>query len=248
MTELSRFDGMQTVVFHLLTGIAPASGLTILVYGAVNRLHGDWRLPAAVHPVLVTATIISAFLVAFDVPYSLYLSATAPIHRSLPLLFVILAVPLWRDGHTVVAQWQALAVTILCGAAISVGSAVLAALSVAQPELIGVLSVKSTPTAAALEFVGLTGGPVGLTVVLVVLTGIAGTSLCSTVFRFAGVTDERAQGLALGLAASALGIARAFRISPVAGGFASVGMILNSFATLALASLAVASPSGLPGP
>lgn len=48
------------------------------------------------------------------------------------------------------------------------------------------------------------------------------------------VRDERAQGLALGITAHALGTARAFQISESAGAFASVGMIVNALATAAL--------------
>jgi putative effector of murein hydrolase len=55
--------------------------------------------------------------------------------------------------------------------------------------------------------------------------------------RFAGVTDERAKGFALGLAANGLGTARAFSISPTAGSFASMGMILNAFVTAGLSLL-----------
>ena len=237
---------LSKLMFDLLTGTAPATGMTVLVYGLVAYAHRRWHLPDALHPVLVTATILAAALFAFAIPYPLYLAATAPILGALPLLFVLLAVPLWRDRHILAAQWQTLTVAVVCGAVVSVACGLTAAFSAAQPALLGVLSVKSTPTAAALEFVQLTGGPTGLTVVLVVLTGIVGAGIGPTVFRIAGVTDERAQGLALGIAASALGVARAFRISPTAGGFATVGMILNSFATLALAAIAFTTMTGLP--
>ncbi len=243
MSIFLRYDELHGVASDLMTGVASATGLTMLVYALVASLHKRWRWPDALHPVLVTTAALSSVLIAFHIPYPLYLAATAPIHRALPLLFVLLAVPLWRNGHILVARWQALITAVMCSAVISVASAFVVALSVAQPRLIGALSVKSIPTAAALDLVGLVGGPAGLTVMLVVFTGIVGAGLGTTVFRIVGVTDERAQGLALGLTASALGVAQAFRISPIAGGFASVGMIINSFATVALATLAIAVAS-----
>jgi putative effector of murein hydrolase len=53
----------------------------------------------------------------------------------------------------------------------------------------------------------------------------------------AGIRDHRAIGLALGVASHAIGTARAFQISDTAGAFSTLGMILNSLLTVALAPI-----------
>jgi putative effector of murein hydrolase len=62
-----------------------------------------------------------------------------------------------------------------------------------------------------------------------------GPSLLSAI----GVRDHRAVGFAIGIAAHAIGTARAFQISETAGAFATLGMILNAILTVALAPLAL---------
>jgi putative effector of murein hydrolase len=52
-----------------------------------------------------------------------------------------------------------------------------------------------------------------------------------------GIKDERAAGFARGVASHAIGTARAFQISDVAGAFASLGMILNALMTIAIVPL-----------
>jgi putative effector of murein hydrolase len=48
-----------------------------------------------------------------------------------------------------------------------------------------------------------------------------------------------AQGLSIGVAAHAIGTARAFQLSETAGSFASLGMILNALLTTVLVALLV---------
>jgi putative effector of murein hydrolase len=55
-----------------------------------------------------------------------------------------------------------------------------------------------------------------------------------------GIEDDRAKGFALGVASHAIGTARAFQISEVAGAFASLGMILNALLTIVLVPMVFA--------
>ncbi len=83
------------------------------------------------------------------------------------------------------------------------------------------------------------GGTTALTAVGVIFTGVIGAVFGPNLLRCAGVKDERAMGLALGVASHAIGTARAFEISEVAGAFASLGMILNALLAIALAPMAL---------
>jgi putative effector of murein hydrolase len=73
----------------------------------------------------------------------------------------------------------------------------------------------------------------------VISTGICGAMFGPAVLDALGVLDDRAKGFALGVASHAIGTARAFQISEVAGAFASLGMILNALLTIALVPVAV---------
>jgi putative effector of murein hydrolase len=75
--------------------------------------------------------------------------------------------------------------------------------------------------------------------VVVITTGIVGAAFGQGLLRSAGVHDERAAGLALGLASHGIGTARAFQISERTGAFATVGMILNALLTVLMAPVAL---------
>ena len=80
--------------------------------------------------------------------------------------------------------------------------------------------------------------------VIVISTGIFGAAFGPAILKLAGIEDERAAGFALGVASHAIGTARAFQISEVAGAFASLGMILNALLTIALVPLVLALLTG----
>jgi putative effector of murein hydrolase len=107
-------------------------------------------------------------------------------------------------------------------------------------ELLATLAPRSATAAVAAGIAERLGGAPGLTVVVVISTGIFGAVLGPAILRSVGVVDDRAIGFALGVASHAIGTARAFQISEVAGAFSSLGMILNALLTIALAPVALA--------
>jgi putative effector of murein hydrolase len=60
---------------------------------------------------------------------------------------------------------------------------------------------------------------------------IIGVAVAPAVFRLLGVRDERARGVALGVAAHAIGLTQAFQPGQVAGTFAGVAMGLTGLLT-----------------
>ena len=77
-----------------------------------------------------------------------------------------------------------------------------------------------------------------LTAVSVVLTGIMGAIIVTPLMNRAGITDFRARGFAVGIAAHGIGTARAFQVDAVAGD-AGIAMSLNALVTSLLVPLAV---------
>ncbi len=78
-----------------------------------------------------------------------------------------------------------------------------------------------------------------LTAVAVVLTGIMGAIMVTPLMNRMGITDFRARGFAVGIAAHGIGTARAFQVDAVAGVFAGIAMSLNALVTSLLVPLAV---------
>lgn len=215
--------------------------VTVLTYLAATQVQQRAPSCAALQPILLSILCLAGLLLAFHVPYVFYFRATAPIHFAMEPLFILLVVPLWRETEKLRVACVPLAFALLAGSSIAILSGMLPPLRLASSglaeTLAHTLAFRSTTSAAAIGYVTAAGGAAGLTVVIVVLTGIVGAALGPGLLRIGGVTDDRAVGFALGLAANGLGTARAFGISQSAGSFASIGMILNTFATAALSLL-----------
>lgn len=113
----------------------------------------------------------------------------------------------------------------------------------APEDVVRSLAPKSTTVPVALGLSKQIGGMPALTAALTILTGIVGAILGQATVRAIRVRDDRALGLALGVASDGMGTARALQVSETAGAFASLDFALNATITAAvlpvLASLGV---------
>lgn len=227
---------LELLVTHPLFGLA----LTIGVYAIATLVHEELGRPSMLHPVLTSVAAIAALLVATGLSYPVYFAQAAPLHNALSVFVVLLAVPLVRRLPLIHAA--SLPITV----ALSIGSVVAVTTALAPPVGLGMeqsviasLAPKSATAAVAVGISERLGGIVGLAAMIAVLTGLFGAMVGPTLLAASGVRDERAVGFAIGVAAHAIGTARAFQISETAGAFASLGMILNAVLTVALAPFAI---------
>ncbi|NNK17342.1 MAG: LrgB family protein, partial [Sulfitobacter sp.] len=98
-------------------------------------------------------------------------------------------------------------------------------------EVILSLAPKSTTAPVALGISEAVGGVPTLTAVLVILTGIIGAMTVTPLMTLLRITDWRARGFAVGVAAHGIGTARAFQVNPTAGAYAGIAMALNALLT-----------------
>jgi putative effector of murein hydrolase len=218
-----------------------ALAASLAAYLLARWLHLRLGAPALLHPALVACLGLGAALALLGIDHADYFAAARPLHAALLPMTVLLAVPLHRHRALIRAALGPLAVTVAVGGGaailLSAGPAVLAGV----PEALGLtLAAKSVTTAVAVGIAERVGGIPDLAPAIVIATGIAGACLGPTVCRRLGIHDDRAVGLALGIAAHAIGTARAFQISGTAGAFASLGLILNALLTSAAVAFASA--------
>jgi len=148
----------------------------------------------------------------------------------------LLAVPLYRQVGLIRKSAGPIIGALLVGSFVAMISALALPIAIGDgQELLATIAPKSATAAVAVQISERLGGISGLTAVVVISTGITGAVLGPPTLNAVGVTDQRAKGFALGLAAHAIGTARAFQISETAGAFASIGMILNAVLTIVLA-------------
>jgi predicted murein hydrolase (TIGR00659 family) len=214
------------------------TGATVFAFVAATRMSRLCGNHPLLNPTLLAIILIALGLEATGIPYETYLRGTDVVQFMLGPAVVLLAVPLFRHRATIRASWRLIALGLSVGLPVGIVSAVGIAWALgASSQTLLSLAPKSVTTGIAVGLSQEIGGLQGVTVVLVILTGITGAVLGPIVSRVASIEDPRAVGLAMGIASHGIGTARALEISEVAGAFAGLGMGLNGVLTAMLLPL-----------
>ena len=184
------------------------------------------------HPLLVGTPLVAAVLYLINMDFGAYYAGNGALNWLLGPTTVALAVPLARQMRQLPPLLLTVATTVLIGGFFATGCALLMALMFDVDQLMVLsLAAKSVTTPIAVGITKELGGLVTLIVMVVLLTGIVGILAAQTVFNYTKITDERWQGLILGISAHAIGTAKAFEQSPRCGAFSTLGMGLNGIWT-----------------
>lgn len=184
------------------------------------------------HPLLVGTPLVAAVLYLINMDFGAYYAGNGALNWLLGPTTVALAVPLARQMRQLPPLLLTVATTVLIGGFFATGCALLMALTFDVEQLMVLsLAAKSVTTPIAVGITEELGGLVTLIVMVVLLTGIVGILAAQTVFNYTKITDERWQGLILGISAHAIGTAKAFEQSPRCGAFSTLGMGLNGIWT-----------------
>ena len=216
---------------------SPLAGLTLTLVayqGGVWAFERCGRTPL-VNPVLIAVILIIAALKVLGIEYRTYFDGAQFVHFLLGPATVALAVPLYNQFSQVRRSAPAMLAALLVGSLTAAGSAVaLGWLFGASERTLLSLAPKSVTTPIAMGIAEQLGGLPSLTAVFVILTGIVGATLGSSVLNLIRVTDWRARGFGMGVAAHGIGTARALQVNETAGAFSGLAMGLNGLATAVL--------------
>ena len=214
--------------------------VTLLVY-AITDAISIWthRHPLA-NPVLHSMWIIGAFLKLTNTSYTTYFGGAQFVHFLLGPATVALAVPLYENRKVVASAILPMLVALAAGSVTAVASVVLLAEAVGLPrEVVLSMAPKSVTAGVAMGISESLHADPSLTAVAVILTGIIGAITVTPLMNRMHITDFRARGFAVGIAAHGIGTARAFQVDEIAGVFAGIAMSLNALVTSLLVPLAV---------
>jgi len=205
---------------------------TVLAYlvadAAARRLgNSPWA-----NPVLMAVLLIAPILAVTKTDYATYFEGAQFIHFLLGPATVALALPLWDNRDAIRKSVAPIVLALLTGSTVAAGSAILLARAFGLPtEVLLSLAPKSTTAPVALGISEALGGLPALTAVLVILTGIIGAVTVTPMMNLLRISDWRARGFAVGVAAHGIGTARAFQVNPVAGAYAGIAMAMNALLT-----------------
>jgi predicted murein hydrolase (TIGR00659 family) len=195
---------------------------------------------ALLHPVIVSMTVLIAFLVLTDTDYTTYFEGAQFIHFLIGPATVALAVPLYDHRKRIKEMWLHILVACVIGALVAMLSAILIAKWFGLPnELLLTLAPKSVTTPIAIGIAEKIGGISSMAAGFVLITGAMGTLVAPWVFRLLMIKDDAVKGFSLGLSAHGFGTAAAFEISAVAGAFSGLAMGLTGLITAFLVPIVV---------
>ena len=214
--------------------------VTLLTYAVTDAVSLKTRRHPLANPVLHSLWIIGAFLLLTGTSYTTYFAGAQFVHFLLGPATVALAVPLYENRKVVATAILPMLVALAAGSVTAVASVVLLAEAFGLPrEVILSMAPKSVTAGVAMGISESLHADPSLTAVAVILTGIMGAITVTPLMNRMRITDFRARGFAVGIAAHGIGTARAFQVDEVAGVFAGIAMSLNALVTSLLVPLAV---------
>ena len=182
-------------------------------------------------PVIVFGMfLVIGFLLLVGIPYENYMKDINPLFNNLlGYVTVALAIPLAAMRYDDLPLKGIIGVLIfasISAVALPMGLAYL--LHMADSTIMA-FATRAVTTPIAINIATLLHAPVSLAILIVILSGVIGAAFSPLILRH--INDERASGLALGLAAHAIGTAQAWQRGSVAGRYAAFGMAVNAVFT-----------------
>ncbi|OYV43092.1 MAG: hypothetical protein B7Z75_10070 [Acidocella sp. 20-57-95] len=192
------------------------------------------------NPTFLSITFLACALLLTGTPYSAYFNGAQYVHFLLGPATVALAVPMYANRHSIKKHFGPIFISLTAGSFVAASSAMLIARALGAPHNVLVsLGPKSVTSPIAMAIAQNLGGQPPLAAVFVMITGIFGAVICTSVFKLVRVKDWRAQGLAAGTAAHGLATARMILINETAGAFGGVAIGLNGIVTSVMLPLLV---------
>jgi len=216
-----------TPLFHLT--------MTLVAFQVANFAFEKAGRNPLLNPVLGAVLLLVAMLLLTDTDYGTYFEGAQFVHFLLGPATVALAVPLYRQWHTVRRSAVAILASLIAGSLTAIVTAVATAWFFGGSlPILASLAPKSVTAPVAMAIAEELGGLPSLTAVLVIMTGIIGAMFGPGILNLIGVKDWRARGLAMGTASHGIGTARALQVNETAGAFSGLAMGLNALATALL--------------
>lgn len=231
---MSGADGLKALASTPLVWLT----VTLVVFAGADWISRLTKRNPLAHPILLSAPVLIAALLATGVSYSTYAQGTQVLVFLLGPAVVGLAVPIWAQRETIRRLALPLAAALLAGALTAIVSAVgIAWLFGAPPEILASIAPRSVTTPVAMAIAGQLGGIASLAAVIVLIAGVTGGVCATALMNLMRIRDYRARGFAVGISAHGFGAARAFQVNEIAGTYASLGMALNAVITSVLLSI-----------
>lgn len=208
--------------------------ITFITYLFFSHLYQKSK-KTWLNPLLFASISIMLILSFFKIPLEDYQEGTQILNLLIAPATVALAIPLYQHREYLRRIPKTLLFTTLFS---SILHALIMFLSFKAFQLEETLAAslfpKSVTTAIAIEISQNLGGNANLTVAIVVMTGVIGSSLSASLNQIFHIQNPVSQGLALGSSAHAVGTAKASEMGEVQASMSALSLILTGIWTVLL--------------
>lgn len=219
------------MLMHMLKHSAVLLWLTITVFWLANIARARTG-SVLVNPVLCSTAAVILYLKIIGMDYATYHETAVIIDFWLKPAVVGLAVPLYLNWQKIRRQWLPIVLSQGVGSIVGIVSAVfLAKLMGADREVLLSLASKSVTNPVALEITKSIGGIPAITAATVIVAGMTGQMAGYKLMKIGKVVKPMSQGMSMGTASHAMGIAASMERSKKAAAYASLGLIFNGVLT-----------------
>lgn len=223
-------------MLHELTS-SPLFGLilSIAVFLLARKLAERLKL-AIFNPLIVSIIIVIAILKVTGITYEDYYEGGKILNMLIAPATVALAIPLYRSIHLLKHHAKSIMAGIFTGTLISMlTTGALAVVLKYNKNLVASLMPKSVTTAIAIDISKQLGGISTVTIIAVIITGIAGAIMAPAVLNVFKVEEPVAQGVALGTSAHAIGTVKALELGTVEGAMSGLAIGVTGVVTVFIA-------------
>ena len=206
--------------------------VSLLAYKIGFEIQKKWK-KVYLNPLLIAIILVIVFLLLTGISYETYQYGAKYLSYLLTPVTVCLAVPLYKQMETLKKNLAAILISIGIGCVVHAGIliAVTVLCKMDQQLLLSVMS-KSVTTAIALGVTGEIGGIQGITVIGVMIAGIAGAVVGPSILKMFHITEPVAQGLALGSASHAVGTSKAIELGEIQAAMSSLAIVVTGILTV----------------
>ncbi len=199
--------------------------LGIIIYEKCNK-H------TLLQPIIIAYSIIMSVLFISGVSYEEYFKGVEIIHFFLGPATVALALPLYNNLKYIKSLFIPILITLIVAGVFSILIAVVLLWALdAQLATILSMTTKSITAPIAIITSEQIGAIPSLAVGFVIITGIIGALLGTSIFKLLKIKHDTSKGFALGLVSHGIGTARAIEISEKAAAFSALAMGLSGIFT-----------------
>ena len=217
----------------------PMFGITITILSYYIGMRINRKMGKAIfNPLLIAEVIIIATLLVFRIPFSAYNSGGSFINMFLGPITALLAYAIYRKRKLVGKHFASIIAGTVAGSITSIITIVLMAKLMGLDETLSYsLLPKSVTAPIAVAISESLGGIRSLTVITLLITGVAGNILAPFMIRIFRVRNRIAQGVAIGTASHVVGTSKAMEMGEDIGAISSIALTFSGIVTAVITLL-----------